>query len=491
METELNIHRYDRQLLIKDWDQSKLSKGIVTIVGSNNLSLYSALPLAALGVGTIRIIDSSNGLDTDKLLDISLAGKSKVKSLEEALKKINPNINIISIHSDLSTSAAQYFLEGSNVIIDATNDKISKSHVLANYSKINIPTISASSDETKGKITLFYNQKPSPAGLMPMFEGKQQGDLVSLLLGGVIAEETKKLLMNEKNLLSKVYNYNLESNDRFSHISDRIINTKDDIFDDKKILMVGAGALGCFLGPATVNNLKAGQLDILDYDTVEEHNLNRQVCFYNAVGKLKAESLVQTLKRMNKKMNINPIVTKFDENFSPNTKYDLIFDAVDSFFTKAMLHNFAKKNLIPIVSGGTDYRASTVLVYSPGKTSCFDCQINLYELAIKAEIIRRTSCIQAPNPSVIMTNQIAGALMVAEARSVLRPDLYGNPIDGEIKFISDLDSRGGINRLESICDCHTKEIRPLILPDTERVNVVEKKIDGELIQEIYLDGRKL
>ncbi|MBI5148982.1 ThiF family adenylyltransferase [Candidatus Pacearchaeota archaeon] len=493
MTTEKN-KRYDRQMLIDDWDQQTLSRATVTIIGSGNLAKYTALPLAALGVGNIRIIDSAEGSKEDMLLDLSLEGKVKVKALEKALKIINPEINVIGIDSELSSVSSYYFLEGSDVIIDATNSKVSKSHAFGFHHNIhNTPLISASADREKGKIvpSSIADLVGSSAFLMPMFDGKEQGDLVSIELGGVIAEEVKKCLMKKEDYLRIIYNYNLESDKLFSFVSDRRVKEHRE-FNDKKILIVGAGALGCFLGPAIISNLKPARLDVMDFDKVEEHNLNRQVCFYDAVGMPKAERLAETLRRMSRNgTEINALVDKFTEDLERKVEYDLIFDAVDSFFTKAILHNHSKRNGVPLISGGTDYRAATVLTYQPEKTSCFDCQINLSRLAIKSEIIRRTSCLQAPDPSVIMTNQVAGALMVGEARKVFRPEIYGSPINGEIKYISDLETRGGISNLRNICSCYKNGVELLELPEPERVKVEEIKENGRTVKRIFLDGAEL
>ena len=155
------------------------------------------------------------------------------------------------------------------------------------------------------------------------------------------------------------------------------------------------------------------------------------------------------------------------------------------------MHNYCLRNNVPLISGGTDFRAGTVISYVRGKTSCLNCQIDLNALALKAEIIRRTSCLQSPDPSVIMTNQITGAIMVSEGRCVLRSDLYGEPINGEIKFISDFESRGGVSRKNSICDCHERGLQKLELPSPERVKVEERDVNGRKITEVFLDGKKL
>ena len=53
------MKRYDRQERITGWDQKKLKDATVSIVGDGKTAQYIALPLAALGVGEIRIIGDS------------------------------------------------------------------------------------------------------------------------------------------------------------------------------------------------------------------------------------------------------------------------------------------------------------------------------------------------------------------------------------------------------------------------------------------------
>lgn len=490
------VNRYDRQRLIDGWDQEKIEEGVVTIVGSEELARYTALPLAALGVGTIRLVDTASGEEDDMLLDVSLNGNIRTQKLEDILRKVNPNINVFGINSELSSAPSQYFLEGSDVVIDATNRITSKSYAVDFCYKKGIPFISASANEKRGKavFSIFGKQGPEGVELMPMFNGAKQGSLVSLVLGGVITEEVKKALFGEKSekLYGGTYDYNLESNNRFSHRSDMEISSSKEDFKDLNLLMVGAGALGCFLGLAIVENLSPRRLDIMDFDIVEDHNLNRQICYYNSIGKPKATALSKVLRSISKgKSKIGYINDRFAEDFKPEIEYDLILDAVDSFQAKYIVHNFAMRSEIPLVSGGTDYRAATVLAYVPRKTSCFNCQINLDQLAMRAEIVRRTSCLQSPDPSVIMTNQIAGGIMAAEARRVLRPEVYGEPINGEIKYISNFNSRGGVSNKPYICDCHKNEIRSLELPNPERVKIEEREDNGRVWQEVYVDGRRI
>ena len=114
----LNLNRYDRQELIEGWDQQKLTDATISIIGSDVLAQYIALPLTALGVGSIRIIDNERATG-EGFLDFELKGGSRAKTLELALERVNPSIDIKSYSSTLVSEGSKYFLQGSDLIIDA------------------------------------------------------------------------------------------------------------------------------------------------------------------------------------------------------------------------------------------------------------------------------------------------------------------------------------------------------------------------------------
>ena len=66
-----------------------------------------------------------------------------------------------------------------------------------------------------------------------------------------------------------------------------------------KVLVVGAGGLGCpvlqYLGAAGV-----GTIGIIDFDTVEIHNLHRQILYTaDDIGKSKAQTAAQKINTAN------------------------------------------------------------------------------------------------------------------------------------------------------------------------------------------------
>ncbi|HII71513.1 TPA: hypothetical protein HA265_02035, partial [Candidatus Woesearchaeota archaeon] len=103
-----------------------------------------------------------------------------------------------------------------------------------------------------------------------------------------------------------------------------------------------------------------------------------------------------------------------------------------------------------------------------------DCQLNIVKKGVQEEEIRRQTCIAAPNPSVIMTNQVIGSMMANEARTVIDPEMYGAPINGVLKYTGNLDSRWGLNRIQEACSCEEK---PLVVTVPDTMEEEKKEIE--------------
>ncbi len=428
--------RYNRQELIDGWDQEKLSNAKVAIIGDGSLAEYIALPLAAMGIGELRIIGDSNG---GSFLDFTETEGSKAKYLEECLKKVNPDVDIYGINAKLDNYPSAYFLDGVDIVIDTTNDSYSKAIALGD-----VPFISASSKKEFGRYSMLRSGSLAEnKHLMTEFDGEEQDPFVSMVLGGIVADEVKKLIMGGEP--QKDFLYSPGNKERFTWKAGEFSDTS---YREKKALIIGAGALGNFVALGLAE-LGVGKVDIIDHDTIEDTNLNRQILFYDSVGGSKASVLASKIEKMNKEIKARAIEKRFDETFEG--EYDIIFDCVDNFETRAQISEYAVRNGIPVVSGGTDFKSGQVAVYAPGK-ACLDCQLNLSEFAKKSKDPQ--GCIDAPNPSVIFTNQVIAGLMVNEGRRVLS----GNEdLDGRINYNSFAEGRAGIAKKEVTCE-HGKRV---------------------------------
>lgn len=133
-----------------------------------------------------------------------------------------------------------------------------------------------------------------------------------------------------------------------------------------RVLVIGAGGLGC----PVLQYLCAvgmGHIGIVDFDVVEETNLQRQVLFnVTDIGKPKAETLKEKLQRQNPYVRIEVFNTKLStenalEIFS---SYEIIIDGTDNFATRYLV-NDASFLLKKILISGSIYKFE-------GQVSVFD-----------------------------------------------------------------------------------------------------------------------
>jgi molybdopterin/thiamine biosynthesis adenylyltransferase/rhodanese-related sulfurtransferase len=110
-----------------------------------------------------------------------------------------------------------------------------------------------------------------------------------------------------------------------------------------KVLVIGAGGLG---SPALLYLAAAGvgTLGIVDFDVVDESNLQRQVIHGQSdVGKLKAASAQESIAEINPLVKVHLHTDRLDssnalEIFEP---YDLIVDGTDNFATRYLVNDAA------------------------------------------------------------------------------------------------------------------------------------------------------
>ena len=247
------------------------------------------------------------------------------------------------------------------------------------------------------------------------------------------------------------YSFNEE---RFS-LKDKKVERKIKLerLDDKKIFLVGAGALANFFGIG-LTYANVGKIYIADNDKIEPTNLNRQILFYERVGTPKADVLEERLNEINSDIYIEPIKERINENSESlisSIKPDLIAECVDNLATRAILNHLAIRYGIPLVSGGTNYEKGQVVVYEPGKSLCLNCRLNIDEAASKG--LKARSCMDDPEPSVVTTNHIIGSLMAAETRCVLDKENYSKPIRQRIRYDSTSPLRVGLIGTNESCSC--------------------------------------
>jgi len=102
--------------------QRRLRKARVSIVGVGGLGSVSALQLAAMGVGHLRLVDQDvvdiTNLQRQSLYDMSSLGYPKVEAAARRLEAINPDVKAEPLAISVNSGTADDAIRGVDVVID-------------------------------------------------------------------------------------------------------------------------------------------------------------------------------------------------------------------------------------------------------------------------------------------------------------------------------------------------------------------------------------
>lgn len=122
---------------------------------------------------------------------------------------------------------------------------------------------------------------------------------------------------------------------------------------ESHVCVVGIGGVGGYVCAMLV---RAGieNLTIIDFDKVDETNINRQyIANIDSVGRYKTEVMKEMLLKINPNLKINIFNVRFNLEFAQNNfcgNFDYVVDAIDSVQDKVDLICYCKLHNINIVS---------------------------------------------------------------------------------------------------------------------------------------------
>ena len=120
---------------------------------------------------------------------------------------------------------------------------------------------------------------------------------------------------------------------------------------NSKVLIVGAGGLGCPIADLLARS-GIGLIGVVDFDKVSLSNIHRQTLYTTKdIGKFKVNVIKKKLNLINKEVKVKIYNKKADGKNLKNiiNKYDVVVDGSDNFKTKFLLNKFSlkfKKKLI-------------------------------------------------------------------------------------------------------------------------------------------------
>jgi len=196
--SESEIDRYQRQLLMDDWNQAKLKSARVLIVGVGGLGGISATYLAAAGVGHLRICDSDkvelSNLNRQILFTTEDIGEPKADLVAKRLSAQNPEIEVDAISDKLTEINARELASGCDLIVDGLDNHSDRLILNRASFALSIPFVYGAINEWLGQASFFNppktaclaclmpeqlpNQKPTPVfGALPGVIGSLQATL--------------------------------------------------------------------------------------------------------------------------------------------------------------------------------------------------------------------------------------------------------------------------------------------------------------------------
>ena len=146
---------------------------------------------------------------------------------------------------------------------------------------------------------------------------------------------------------------------------------------NSKVLIVGAGGLGCPISDLLARS-GVGLIGVIDFDKVSLSNIHRQTLYTTKdVGKFKVKVLKKKLNLINKEVNVKIYNKKANDKNLINiiSKYDIIIDGSDNFKTKFLLNKFSLKFKKKLILGAISKFDGHIFTFDFDKKSspCLKC----------------------------------------------------------------------------------------------------------------------
>lgn len=216
-----DMRRYARQLLMPELQQQgqdALLRARVAVVGCGGLGAASISYMAAMGVGSLTLIDPDSvelsNLNRQILYETGDIGRAKVTCARERVGELNPDIQVNTHRCALDANNAIDLLRGHDIIIDGL-DSFTVRHMLSVASvTLGIPHLYAALRGWMGEVGLFtqatgcyhcYVCPPAPI----RNDCAEHGVIGALcgVVGSVQALEAVKYLTAQACLQGKLWRY--------------------------------------------------------------------------------------------------------------------------------------------------------------------------------------------------------------------------------------------------------------------------------------------
>jgi len=199
-------------------------------------------------------------------------------------------------------------------------------------------------------------------------------------------------------------------------------------------LVIGAGGLGSpvalYLGSAGV-----GQITLVDHDTVDLTNLQRQVAHTTArIGQAKVTSAGQAIAAINPDVRVHTLQQRADQALLDTLvpMVDVVLDCSDNFMTRQAVNVACVKHRRPLVSGAAVRFDGQISVYDSrdGHSPCYACvfppdadvqEISCATMGVFAPLVGIIGTLQAAEALKLLSGagrSLAGRLLMLDGRAM-------------------------------------------------------------------------
>ena len=216
------ILRYSRHLIMPEVGmegQLKLKNARVLLIGTGGLGAPLGLYLAAAGVGRLGLVDFDvvdfTNLQRQVTFGSSDVGKPKTEATRSRLSNLNPDIQIDTFETKLTSENALELFKDFDIVVDGTDNFPTRYLVNDACILLGKPNVYGSIFRFEGQATVFgmpegpcyrcLYPEPPPPGLVPSCaEGGVLGVLPGIV-GSIQAMETIKLILGSgENLIGRL-----------------------------------------------------------------------------------------------------------------------------------------------------------------------------------------------------------------------------------------------------------------------------------------------
>ena len=200
------------------------------------------------------------------------------------------------------------------------------------------------------------------------------------------------------------------------------------------VLLIGAGGLG---SPAAFYLASAGvgTLTLIDHDTVELTNLQRQILHTTErIGQAKALSAQKSLAQINPDIRIVPLVERADAARLDALvqQADVVLDCSDNFATRHAVNLACVRHAVPLVSGAALQFDGQISVFDTrtAESPCYAClfppepeleETHCATMGVFAPLVGIIGSMQAAEALKLITGvgtSLAGRLQMLDGRSM-------------------------------------------------------------------------